>query len=236
MRKSGLYIFLLCFFCAPQLQAQIPGYMGKKVYTGIEMSYSPNYAYFEKESYLANYQGKQSPNFLFNAPKIGFNLGCVVSRLTCFEVAVNYTRTGLEPYGSSPNRKPLVGESDYTRFSAVSFHLRLKPGIDHVAPIGMFVGPVFNIHKVQSESVYQGVSTPVEYSMLGSFGLTYGIRRVIKDQFLLDISCEIVKNFRFEKEHPYYGNDFDTWVHNDAIQKIRINSVFTGRLGIAYLF
>lgn len=238
-----LKLSVLCFyfcFCATNLSAQkVAGYMGKRVFVGIPISYMPNIYGFVNESANINYQGK-SQFYMIHAPKIGGSIGLVTSNLRSWVLDVDFQNIGVlsnseidyNPYPSPPNFA-------YGRSRLTTYKIRIQNAHQHCAPVGGYKGMTFGLTTFNNSYFNeQGSEIAAENTLDFSIGYGGGLRRVYKDKIVLDLGLEY--NMYIKAIGSIF--DFDSMdkalnesVGDYAIKKNGLNSIIVCKAAIYLL-
>ena len=238
MKRFSLIFFLSISLCLIQnmVTAQrVAGYMGKRFFVGVPVSYMPNLLGLLSDD--VNYNGK-SNFYMINAPKIGASVGFVASNTRSIVLDVDFQNIGglfVDPdnYASSPT------DLLYGRSKLVTYKFRFQKAFQHCAPVGGYRGitlglTTFNNSYMNVGGDEQAADRVIDYS----FGYAGGLRRVYKDKIMLDLGLEC--NFSFKTigafiytETLYKTNEQK--VGNYAIIKNGFNNIIVCRAALYLL-
>jgi hypothetical protein len=193
MRKLNRAVFIIISLLGLQkVQAQnVAGYMGKRFFVGIPVSYMPNIYGFVNEDTNIDFKGN-SQFYMLNTPKIGGSIGYVVSNLRSIVVDVEFQNMGVN---NNPDFEiingQIVNEYLYGRSRLSSYKLRMQKAFQHCAPIGGYRGITlglvnFNNSYIDKSGNEVDLGKTTDYSI----GYAGGLRRVFKDKIIVDLSLE----------------------------------------------
>lgn len=248
------------------LLGQAPGYMGKKIFIGGGVTYSPvfsdlifsddQYGYQSNKAKYTNYKGESKSIFLPPLTYSG-NIQYVISEHNTLQFGVGFQKIGLlavdpeydpndyyDPYWGAyygePYHSTFTGSNkfDYARAS----YTKLSFGYTHsdaTAPIGVFYGNTLNflIANIEAVDTFATVYKLGKAYDVG-YTFTYGYRRVIKDVIVLETSTDV---------SLYFGGFFGYFGAHDEINSVKklkqlaisshyFNNIATLRVSAYYLF
>jgi hypothetical protein len=161
-------------------QAQnVAGYMGKRFFVGIPVSYMPNIYGFVNEDTNIDFKGN-SQFYMLNTPKIGGSIGYVVSNLRSIVVDVEFQNMGVNNNTDFEIiNGQIVAEYLYGRSRLSSYKLRMQKAFQHCAPIGGYRGITlglvnFNNSYIDKSGNEVDLGKTTDYSI----GYAGGLRRV----------------------------------------------------------
>jgi len=237
--KITLIGLTFCLFHNLVSAQRVAGYMGKRFFVGIPISYMPNIYSFVNPEASINYNGKEK-FYMVNAPKIGASFGFVSSNLRSLVLDVDVQNIGVthDKYVSlNYNATPL--NYDYGKSTLVSFKLRVQNAFQHCAPIGGYKGITLGVTSFSNSYInLKGDEIAAENEIDFSIGYAGGLRRVYKDRFVIDLGLE------YNMFIKAIGNVFDfegidrlpeESVGRNAINKNGLNSILVCRAAVYVL-
>ncbi len=210
---SILSIPCLCLLLN-SLMAQVPGYLGKKLFVKVDFSATPTminpsannkgYAVFG-ENYLF---GNGKTSLAFNT-RFGMAGGYTISRKNAVTFGVDYLKTGATMTAATRSTSHFAHQYDYDNHylfynligvTADIGYQVYKPEKGAIAPMGNYVGYHFSTSFIKGEildkrTVYQ-ITTSTTHPPLGinpqyfhfNLGIEWGNHTIIKDRILLDMA------------------------------------------------
>ena len=196
MKRFSLIFFLSISFCLIQnmvLAQRVAGYMGKRFFVGVPVSYMPNLLGLQLED--VNYNGEHR-FYMINAPKIGASVGFVASNTRSIVLDVDFQNIGgtyMKPNVFSSSPTDLL----YGRSKLVTYKFRLQNAFQHCAPVGGYSGITLGLTTFNNSFInVRGDVQPADRTIDYSLGYAGGLRRVYKDKIVLDLGLEC--NFSFK--------------------------------------
>jgi len=243
MRKLNRAVFIIIsLFLLQKLQAQnnVAGYMGKRLFLGVPVSYMPNIYGFVNEDANVNFKGNQH-FYMLNPLKIGASIGYVVSNLRSVVIDVDFQNMGVtdKPEFSSFNNVGVGTGFWYGRSSLTSFRLRMQKAFQHCAPVGGYRGITLGVVNFNN-SYFDKSGKEVELANNIDFSVGYaaGLRRVYKDKIMLDLSLEY--NLHVKAVGNIFNFDMEDMptrevIGDYAISKNGLNNIIVCRAAVYLL-
>lgn len=198
MRK--LWLLLLCCACS-LANAQVPGYLGKRLAVGYHMDFTPVIDYFIYKVPDVSYKGKDQSYWL--ATRHNIDVEWAVSRKISLQASVGFSRNGLfsfyHEYDALKDEYPKLSESYYSYSSGESQpydyvrarNMMYKIGFNlfsknYVAPHGNYWNFSLLMNRSHLEYVVKGEAK--DLTMIRNYGvlLSKGYRRIIKNSVIID--------------------------------------------------
>lgn len=214
MKQNILLLFVAIFFIQ-NIQAQVPGYQGKRFFAEIGGSFFPNFGSLTAQNKGANSFpfGANTGQFIMK-DRYSLSLHYVIGRLTTFKIAYNYQVAGN--YATATTRSLIMSGLDYhDLFYQLHFHdvnlgfnLYGKRRSSNLAPMGFYwdlgVRLIFTQGVLRDQRVTYADNrpdnTPIaeqlnplpDESFTFLFGITgmWGYRTVIADRLILNFGIE----------------------------------------------
>ena len=242
MKRLLKITLLMLFIGLTQYHAyaqRVAGYMGKRFFVGIPVSYMPNIYGFVNQEAKINYNGKNQ-FYMLNALKVGASVGLVTSNLRSVVLDVDFQNTGVAKESSSYyNFNGTPSNFVYGRSKLISYKLRVQNAFQHCAPVGGYKGITLGLTTFNNSYINeQGVEVTTADELDFSIGYAGGLRRVYKDKIVVDLGLEYnmfvraiggIFDFESEDKAP------EETVGNYAIKKNGLNSIIVCKAAIYLL-
>jgi len=230
-----ILIFVCLFFLIEKIDAQVPGYMGKKMLVGIQYDYSPAFG-----SLIFGNFGDETTlmDLLLPSPKLGLGLKFVISDYKTFDLGYmnqtfNPARGGVGDYFQT---------ADQISSTAHTFSFGLSRHAYHLAPIGLYLSQNFNVVSISSQYKMKGSNITRTVPSVLDFGYTIGIgsRRIFADKIAVDLAVNF--NFYligFAQAVGFVDNSnsgISKEISNRSLGYNYFDNVVSLKLGAGYLF
>jgi hypothetical protein len=244
----------ICF--ASLLDAQSPGYLGRKFSLGYDLFISPSL-------YNPNNHGNASLPFRqpmdTNLDKFllsyngahQFSAGYVITRRTSVEAAYFFYRTKAYRKSSSYSTagNPVIFPAQLVPLTGRGYSLGIKFfSPSGIAPFGNYIKMEFRYQDVLADyrkvkfydgsgSFFESTGNATEITHSASFGLSFGKQRVLFNRLIADCGIRFCTPFTFNKErfkvHVYDG--LEKYMHALTLHRVNDLDFFGFYLGLSPL-
>lgn len=234
----SIVLFLLCSIHGNAQSKKPAGYMGKRIFVGIPVSYSPNLAGVIDNPKLINKEGIEK-FYMLNPIRKGISIGYVIADYRSLVLDVETQKFGISNQPMDPDRfmvnVPTI-TYDYSVATATNFRLRFLGNSRNCAPVGVYGGPVAVFVLIDTEvRTYNGLSQNTGTIWDAGIGYNGGFRRIFLDKVMIGISIEY--NF-LVRSLPFFiseSEDYNAEVQKHAVYKNFLNNFVPCRFALYYL-
>jgi hypothetical protein len=199
-------LFVLCFFCQYQsVFSQIPGYLGKRFFTSVNVSAFPTISGPSADN---NALGRGSVFGISQSTfdlttRFGFEIGYALSRKRALRISFDYYKTGLNSSAYTQSKSSVTGRDEYALF----YHLNaytLDIGYQRyllskgaIAPMGMYFTWHANVTRAKGNAIYESSFEKTYQTfkedpnyITGGFGFEIGNNLIFADRFFINTAVK----------------------------------------------
>jgi hypothetical protein len=253
-------IFFFFFSAFSVLQAQIPGYLGKRFMLKADLAAIPALTNpTENNNGSANLYGSAKSSLAFNL-RYGLEASYVTTRTKSVSLAVDYLKTGaIQRNAYTLSTSPLATYENFDRhylfynLTAITGDIGIKSfykSKGSLAPLGNYFAFHLSISSVKGEILdkkteylfgatrHKALGINPEY-IFSALGLEWGYNTVYKDRIIFDFSSRMNIPLSISNFLNQYGNDIPTYNYQNnylGYNQEQFELVALRRIGLHSLF
>jgi hypothetical protein len=241
--KIKLLLLFLWITLSTQMQAQAPGYMGKKLMMGFIMNYSPALSAIAQGNNInIDYNGDVRNMFL-SPLRIGGSMKYVITERKIVGLSISYQKTGVmtatEDNSDQQNSITNGNPFSYSRSAFTTIGISLSATPQSTAPVGFYFGQSLlmimgNIEAVDTKNnVYTVDAASLDFGYVAEFGY----RRVAWDKVVIEAGFDLAfygKGFISSFMRTEAASYADRTIYQ-ACFKNYANNLLSLKLGVYYL-